>query len=217
LARASRKTAGPALDANMGFLLASQAVLPAVTDHAAIFNQAAALLLAALLVCPVVILTPQRPGRRVERIVQAICQDLLRLTTQVAPIDAAELEARSGRQILRLSLHLGQMASLPIPAGWSLLAVLSLGEAITRLEAFAADMEIDDRVRQELAASLLDLRRLREDPAGLAGDLEQRAQRLNDALGTAALLDVATSLRASHQLLTMAVVLAVPGVKPAAG
>jgi hypothetical protein len=53
LARASSRTAGPALDANMFFMLGSQAVLPAVTNRAVILNEAAALMLAAGLVTTV--------------------------------------------------------------------------------------------------------------------------------------------------------------------
>lgn len=109
LARASRKTTGPALDANMGFLLASQAVLPAVTDHATIFNQSAVLVLPAVLVCPVVILMSCGPVRHVNRAVEAVRRDLLRLTTQKIPPGETERDAGVTRQLLCLGLHLEKM------------------------------------------------------------------------------------------------------------
>jgi uncharacterized membrane protein YccC len=205
LARASRRTAGPALDANMCFLLASQAVLPPVTDRIVILNEAAALMLAAGLVCPVVMALPRRIGRRAKAAMEAIHQELLRMARQRAPEDPARREASAARQILRLSLHLGQMTGLRMPPRLSLLAVLNLGEAVARLQALLSRGELDSATRRELSEVPGILRRLREDPAGIAKQLERRAHALNDREAAEVLRDVAAGLRASQALLTLSI------------
>ncbi len=202
LARASRKTTGPALDANMGFLLASQAVLPAVTDHAVIFNQSAALVLAAVLVCPVVILMSRNPMRHVSRAIQAVRQDLLRLSARKATPGDTGQDADVTRLLLRLSLHLEKMTALPLPPDRSLLALLSLAEAIVRLRAYAGQPGLSDLARRNLSDDRLGLDRLQSDPGSLAADLCQMAAVMDDKQASDALLDVAAGLRASQGLLT---------------
>jgi uncharacterized membrane protein YccC len=205
LARASRRTAGPALDANMCFLLASQAVLPPVTDRVVILNEAAALMLAAGLVCPVVMALPRRVGRRAEAAMEAIHRDLLRMARQRAPEDPARREASAARQILRLSLHLGQMTGLRMPPRFSLLAVLNLGEAIARLQGLLTRHDLDGATRQVLSEVPAMLRCMREDPAGIAREIEHRARALDDRAAAEVLRDAAAGLRASQALLTLSI------------
>lgn len=205
LARASRKATGPALDANMGFLLASQAVLPAVTDHATIFNQSAALVLAAALVCPVVILMSRGPVRHVNRAVDAIRRDLLRLTARKVTQGETGQDADMTRQLLRLSLHLEKTTALPLPQDRSLLAILSLAEAIMRLRGYAGQPGLSDIALKNLGDDRLGLDRLQRDPANLAADLCQLASTMDDRQASDALLDVAAGLRASQGLLTLTV------------
>ncbi|MBV1799451.1 hypothetical protein KSF81_21750 [Siccirubricoccus sp. G192] len=94
------------------------------------------------------------------------------------------------------------MAGLPMRPGFSLLAVLNLGEAIARLQGFVARRDGDSALRQVLSDALLRLRQMREDPAGIAKDLEGQAHALADAEAAAILRDLAAGLRASRRLLT---------------
>jgi uncharacterized membrane protein YccC len=137
-ARASRKTALPALDANMCFLLASQAVLPPVTDPRAILNGGAALMLAAATVTIGFMLfprTPRDPRALAAGTARTIVNDLERLIAGTAlSLDA---DAHRARQVLRLMLHLGQVGDLRgMPSG-SILAALNLGNAIAELQALS--------------------------------------------------------------------------------
>jgi uncharacterized membrane protein YccC len=203
LAQASRRIAVPALDANMAFLLASQAVLPAVTDRAVILSEAAALVLAAGLVCSGFMLMPRRAGRRAKRAAEAIRRDLRRLATRrEPPAGAAGLEAVTARQVLRLGLQLGRMTDLRMPPRLSLVAVLNLGEAILRLRALATRRDLDDGARQVLSEALLGLGRMREDPVSVADAFERQASVLADGRAAEALRDAAADLRASRALLT---------------
>jgi uncharacterized membrane protein YccC len=171
LARASVRLGAPALDANMCFLLASQAVLPPVTDPAVILNGSAALMLAALLVAPGFMALPARGARESVRARAAIRDDLARMVRAAVPPDPERRRARATRQVLRLALHLEKAGAAEAPAG-SLLAALDLGEAIARLAGTAArDAEESAAAREALAA----LRGIDRDPTGVAARLEKLA------------------------------------------
>jgi uncharacterized membrane protein YccC len=137
-ARASRKTALPALDANMCFLLASQAVLPPVTDPRAILNGGAALILAAATVTIGFMLfprTPRDPRALAAGTARTIVNDLERLIAGTAL--SPDADAHRARQVLRLMLHLSQAGDLRgMPSG-SILAALNLGNAIAELQALS--------------------------------------------------------------------------------
>ena len=205
LARASRKTTMPAIDANMAFLLASQAVLPAVTDHATILAQTLALLIAVVLVCTAVILLPSRRFRRVGRAVQAIRSDLRRMATDHMPVDPLAGEVRATRHILRLSLHLSQLTDLPKPPGFSLLTVLNLADSIARLQGEMARPDLDEAEHRGLKQARLALARMTDDPEAVADELDRLAANLRAAPAIAALRHLAADLRASRALLTLAV------------
>ncbi|WP_445504535.1 FUSC family protein [Microvirga sp. G4-2] len=201
LTRASRKTAGPALDANMCFLLASQAVLPAITDRVVILNEATALMLGAGLATSSFMLLPPLRDRRAARAARAVGSDLLRMAKDAAGIGAPLQISRIRRQILRLSLHLGKANRLGTPSGWSLLDALSLAEAIGRLQTALAQPEADPASSSAIREALISLRNMLEDPTGIAEDLERQARSLPDQEAANLLLDAAGALRASRSLL----------------
>lgn len=201
LARASWKTAGPALDANMCFMLASQAVLPAVTDPAIIFSEAAALLLGAVFVVSGVLMLPSRPDRQAMRAAEALGADLLRMTRPGSPPDPATRQARTTRQILRLSLHLEKAAGMPVPPGVSLLAPLELAEAIGRLHDLLARADIAGAARRVPSKALEALQRMREDPEGVAEALEHLADAAGEDEAADILREAVAALRAGAPIL----------------
>jgi uncharacterized membrane protein YccC len=202
LARASRRSAGPALDANMCFLLASQAVLPAMTDRATILNEAAALTLAVGVVTSGFMLVPHRPERRALRAAGAVRTDLQRMARLPAPADPAMRQRGLARQILRLGLHLERVVPLGTEPGWSLLAALNLGDTIGAIQARLAAPGEDPRTAAELSAVLAALDNAAADPVHTALDLEARAARLPDPAAAELLRDAAAALKASRSLLS---------------
>ncbi|MEH3085071.1 MAG: FUSC family protein [Xylophilus ampelinus] len=160
LARASRRTALPALDANMCFMLASQAGMPAA-GASAILQGGAALLLAAGAVSALFLALPRREDKQLAEAVGAIRQDLRRMVA--APGDAAagraaaDWQARGSRQILRLMVHLGRAGQLGDRVPRGILAALNLGHALDRLRAAGRRPDLDPAHREALdeAAGLL--------------------------------------------------------------
>jgi uncharacterized membrane protein YccC len=197
LARASRKTAGPALDANMCFLLASQAVLPAVTDRVVILNEAAALMLGAGLVTSGCMLLPPRQAMRAAK---AIGVDLLRMAKDGGNLDPTFQTGRIRRQILRLSLHLEKAVHLGSQPGWSLLGALNLGEAIGRLQLALSGPGVDPLSSSVIREALASVGNMLKDPAGVAERLEGQARSVADKEIADLLRDVASALRASRSL-----------------
>lgn len=202
LARASRKTAGPALDANMCFLLASQAALPAVTDRAVIMNQAAALMLGASLVSVGFMLLPPMANRRTTLIARAIGADLLRMLKDRRTGDQAPQTERIRRQILRLSLHLDKAALPGFRSGWSLLGALNLADAIASLRSISMQRILDPTASTAIREAKASLRSMFEDPVGVAYSLERQAGLLADEEVADLLCDAASALRASRSLLS---------------
>jgi uncharacterized membrane protein YccC len=197
LARASRRMMGPALDANMCFMLASQAVLPAVTDRAIILNEAAALMLAAGLVSGAGALLPSRAPRRAARATRAVGDELETLARR--PVASGEATARASRGLLRLGLHIERaIGPDPVPGG-GLLAAYNLGAAILRLRALLADPSLEAGASAVISDALQALAGMRADPPGTAARLEA----LLPAAGPAepVLRDAAGALRACRRLL----------------
>lgn len=135
LARTSRKTAMSALDANMCFLLASQAVLPAVTDTAAILSGSLALLLAGTLVTTGFRLLPRRSDPLAFDAAKLILRDLHRLISGTRARKDEEWQPRALRQTLRMMLHLGRANTLREKTPKGMLAALSLGNAVVNIRA----------------------------------------------------------------------------------
>lgn len=129
-ARVSPHTAKPAIDANMCFLLASQAVLPAVTDPFVILSEAAALMLAAIVTTTGFILIPRRPAREAARTLTAIRRDLERLAAGRSAGGGEHWDLGVTRQILRLTLHVSRAGDDIAQRPSGLLDVINLGHAI---------------------------------------------------------------------------------------
>ncbi|MES2533560.1 MAG: FUSC family protein [Pseudomonadota bacterium] len=170
-ARFSRRTAMPALDANMCFMLGSQAGMPAA-GAAQILNGAAALLLAAALVGFGFWLAPDRSAERSRGFAQAIRRDLQRLLYDTRP--TADWHARSSRRILRLMLDL-QRAGRHGEAPAGLLAAANLGHAVVALQGMAASSPSGTDQRAYIERTLQAIRGFEADPLAVAEVLERLA------------------------------------------
>ncbi len=193
-ARASRRTAIPAIDANMGFLMAGQAVLPAITDRAAIFTSSAALVASALMVAPAFMFARPSGGRALEA-ASLIRRDLRRLLEQKRAPNPVEWQAQTSRQILRLTLHLGRAGQLQRRFPGGLVASLDLGHTIFSLRALGSGA---DSVQRAFAA----LDAFDADPRGTAATLRALAIESEDLAVSRTLLDVADALEGSADFLS---------------
>ncbi|HAE49186.1 MAG: hypothetical protein CMO30_25235 [Tistrella sp.] len=189
LGRASTRTALPALDANMCFLLASQAGMPAA-GAPEILAGSAALILGAALVAGTCIALPRRPEGQAARVAALLRDDLRRLITGPATeAAAARHAARSTRGILRLMLHLGRAGGTAALPGRPL-AVLVLARAVAMLAAHPEG-------RPGLAA----LAGFAQDPAGTARELEALSAAAADPDLGRSLLLAAAALKAGGRIL----------------
>lgn len=179
LARAHPKTAIPAVDANMCFLLGSQAGMPAIAAGG-ILAGSAALILAALIVMGTVIgFARLRLGRRAP-IARTVIADLRRLLHR--PPDLARHPV--AHDLLRITLHLVREGELRGNLPRELLAALGLAQAMVALHGGAAPAS---------AEALRLLEDFDRDPEGVARRLAalDPAPAVADAaanLGTAAVL-----------------------------
>lgn len=191
-ARAHPRTAAPAIDANMCFLLASQVGMPATSDVAAIVSDASALGLAAAVIAGPFILRPRRTERQAMDAAAVIRRDLQRILEAGTASDAVDWHARGARQILRLTLHLGRARELGArwPAG--LLAALNLGQAMIDLQ----QQGMPEVVKVLLAALLQQRMSPRETALALqaVADAETHAGRRQAIAGLAATLFLAADL-----------------------
>lgn len=124
----------PAVDANMCFLLASQAGMPAA-GTIEVMTGSGALLVGALSVGVGFLLFPRRPEESLKLMARAISRDLAKLLQGHAWSRERWL-ARCGRTILLLMSNAQTVGSAP-PQG--LLALLNLGQAIIDLHELSRD------------------------------------------------------------------------------
>ena len=223
LARAGRRTAIPAIDFNMGFLLAGQIGMGAA-GAAAILGGSAALGLAAGVVCLGFILMPTPPYRRAMAAAEAIRRDLARLIARREPTGPARWHPRTAREILRLTLQLSRAGALlpeegraeaggagasrktadrsppAFGAPGGILAALSFGHAIGDLQDAAADPALDQPSRASARAALATLHRFAADPQGIAQALAAQARGVADGDTRAAIEDAAGALAAGAAL-----------------
>lgn len=197
LLRAHPRTAIAGVDANMCFLLASQAGTTVMASSLEVVGGSAALASAACLVAGNYILMPRSSVRQAEETAEVIRRDLLRMV-EPDPGDAIEdWRARGSRQILRLSLHLGRSKDLGKRWPKGILAVLSLGHAIEQLH--ETPDSLAGTVKTEAFGAL---RHLAEDPMRTTMALRSLAAgNIEEALRTV-LLDLAEGLEKSADLLT---------------
>ena len=196
--RAHPRTTLVGVDANMCFLLASQAGTAAVVSPAHVIGGAAALAAAAGLVAGNYILMPRSSVRAAEETVGVIRRDLLRMV-ESEPGDVLDgWRARGSRQILRLSLHLGRSKELGERWPKGMLAVLNLGHAIEGLRG------VPDSVSGPVKAEALRaLQGLAEDPLRTVRALRGLASAGSTEPVRGLLLDAARGLELAADLLTL--------------
>lgn len=186
-ARMHPKTAIAAIDANMCFLLASQAGMPATEDIARIVGDSLALVVPAALLASGFMLLPRRAERQAMDAASTIRRDLSRIIESGADIDGVDWHARGGRQILRLTLHLGRAEGLAERWPEGLLVTLNFGQALIDLQ----KLGMPAAVKIQLAALLQRLvppQQVVQALVALAEAAENIAQR--DAIGALARLAV---------------------------
>lgn len=132
IARAHPRTSIAGIDANMCFLLASQAGVAGAVPAAAVVSDAVALLLPAVLLGGLFIWRPRKAERQAEDAAATIRRDLCRILER-DDAQSTAWEARGMRQILRLTLHLSRAGRVARfwPSG--LLAVLNVGHTLIEL------------------------------------------------------------------------------------
>jgi len=133
LGRASQRFTQPALHANIGFFLASQAALPAAATPGAIWSGSLSLAVVVALVTGSFIWLPRDPRRQAAQAAETVRDDLRRLLARRHDAQA-DWQARTARQILRLTLHLGRAEELGARLPSGMLAALNLGHAIGDLQ-----------------------------------------------------------------------------------
>ncbi|WP_332670890.1 FUSC family protein [Aromatoleum sp.] len=201
--RANPRTGIAAIDANMCFMLASQAGMPAVDDVGRVLADSAALAVAAGLMAGLFVLLPRRAQRQAFDAAAVIRRDLQRILEADAG-DRLAWHARASRAILRLTLHLGRAKTLGErwPAG--LVATLNLGHALIDLRKHG----MPESVRTLLASMLQQKRTPRQTVTALdtlAGGIDdagtrRQLGRLSLALDRAAdLLTFGLAAPASHE------------------
>lgn len=203
-ARVGRKTALAGIDANMCFMLVSQAVLPAVSnDPSRILSGAAALMLAAIMVTGSFILLPRDPVSLAEDAAQEIVSDLRRLSLRTSKLDAVGWRRRALRQILRLMLHLGRASNLRETVPQGMLAALNLGNAIVDIQSLSGRIRLSTSTGQTLEEALGLLADFALDPRSIASKLIILADRLDDTTAACALQDAAHALQQGADLIQM--------------
>ncbi|MFT4174212.1 MAG: FUSC family protein [Rhodocyclaceae bacterium] len=174
LMRVHPRTTIAAVDANMCFMLASQAGMPAAAAGEITLG-ALALLLGAALVMGGFVVLPRRADLHARAAAETLLRDLERLVAAPAEAMTGAWQAHNARQILRLMLHLGRAGGQlgeAAPAG--LLASLNLAHAIAALQAHAGDTWQGAQALNSLTA----LTGLRHDAGAVAAALWQQAAAL---------------------------------------
>ncbi len=196
LARASHRTAMPALDANMCFMLASQAVLPAITDVHTILIDSAALVVAAGVVVAGFLWLPQDPDRRLRKAAIATRRDLTRLLHPGNKLEYGQLL----RHLLRLTLHLSRTeATLKSQDPSGLLAILN---AAHTLEFLHKRLPTLTQAEQQVGTLAFDaLGEFASDPVSSLAKVKKLALAYPDSVLSPYLHDLADELRSSLALL----------------
>ncbi|QHI98668.1 hypothetical protein GT347_12090 [Xylophilus rhododendri] len=180
LARAYPRTALPALDANMCFMLGSQAGMPEA-GPAEILGGSLALALAALLVVGALLLSPERRDARLHALLAGLRRDIGRRQAAVA---------RAALQLLGEYQRLGRSASLP--AG--LLSALGFSASLGQLREFG----------EPTAAGVRVLEGFGQDPAGTADEAVRLAHQAPNPVIGLEYCDAADALRSGSAWLAAA-------------
>ncbi len=198
--RAGRRTGLAGIDANMCFMLASQAVLPAeLGSPVRIISGAAALMLAALMVTSGFFFLPRDPVPLAADAARQIVSDLRRLALRASTLDGDGWRPRALRQMLRLMLHLGRDGNLRRTTPQGVLAVFSLGNAIIDIQCLSGRAGTPAGAARDAALGLLADFAL--EPDSMASELIILANGLDDAAAASALQDAAHALQLGAPLI----------------
>ena len=162
--RAHPRTAIAGVDANMCFLLASQAGSTAAATAGTAVKESLALAAGAALMAGGYMLLPRRAVRQAGEAAEVIRSDLRRMVEPNPEAASIDWRARSSRQILRLVLHLGRAKELGDRWPTGLLATMNLGYGLEQLHNHPTPSPA-------LTAALTVLRRLAEAPREVAAEL----------------------------------------------
>lgn len=198
-ARKHPRTAMPALDFNMCFLLASQAGDSHGASAAVILGDSLGLVLAAAVVCVGFILLPRRGELRAREASALIRRDVRRMIMW-GPSDASGWQARTSRQILRLALRLGRAQALTQRWPKGMLATLNLGYWLDELHRDDSTTP-DTQAKQARLDALAVLQRHAQHPVQAADALHRLADALPDSPTRQLLLNLATALPQAADLL----------------
>lgn len=190
--RASHRFAVQAIDANMCFMLASQASMPAASSSA-IISSSVALLLGASLVGSSFLLFPRTVQHTLRLTAEAILGDFRTLLRDTNAFSRERWLALAGRRILRLMAHT-QSTTTP-PAG--LLALLNLGQSIIDLH-HLGQQPGHRAIYQEAIARLTDFER---QPQATAEFLLRLSEDSHDRWLAVTLQTLAHALLASRSTL----------------
>lgn len=194
LARAHPTTAVAAIDANMCFMLASQAGRPAVIPDIALI-EGAAMVMGTALISGGFYLLPRQPHRRALHTVKSIRKDIERLV--VRPTRNETWHPMANRKILRLTLHLRQAEKYDNDVWTGLLALINLAHAIITLHQRRATGE-PNAIR-----ALSSLYLCEQDPIGTSTALHHLSQQTNDTALKMVLNSACLSILQSERLLAM--------------
>jgi len=191
--RTHPRTAIAAIDANMCFLLASQAGMSATDDVGRIIGDSVALIFPAAVLAGVFIFWPRRAERQAADAATMIRRDLYRIIDSRLNVDAVDWQARGSRQIMRLTLHLGRAEGLGKRWPEGLLATLNVGQAMIDLQRLG----MPEAARALLTAML----RQQMPPQQAAQALFTLAEAADDDMHRKAIRALATMLSLAADLL----------------
>lgn len=176
LARASKRYMFAALDANMSFLIASQAVWPhLVSDPFHIISESISLMAAAAIVSSGFIFLPRSDDRKANHAALLLKKELHQLIHKTGT-NLHEWEARSSRHVIRLMLNITQSHALHHMAPRYSIASLNFGHSASQLLKILP--KLTDESRYILHQLPEDLKTFEQDPVQLAARLMQYAQEL---------------------------------------
>ncbi|MCP3097994.1 FUSC family protein [Myxococcus sp. K15C18031901] len=210
VARTAARTALPAIDGNMCFLLASQAGMPAA-GASAILGGGAALVLAAGLVSAGFVFLPRDSERQARGAALRVRDELERLLTRGSAANLQAWQADTARQLLRLLQHLGRAGQLGREGLDGLLATLNLGDAITRLRTLATSAALAPGPRHATEEALRTLARLAREPERVAAELSALVAHTEAGPARRAIEAATDALAESQGLLTSTGLTAKPG------
>jgi uncharacterized membrane protein YccC len=197
LARMHPKTAAPALDANLVFLMASHATLAVPSSAANIWIDSVTLTAGIALTCMAFMLLPPSMRKR-SRALAAVFDDIQRLVKMAKP--KPQDTALMLRRVIALTRHSQPNESFT-HAGHSLIAVINVAEALQRLRSIQISLDVGSHEDREISQALDEICHVRAVPLDVANHLSAKAQALKGHSAAEALTDAANAIRSCHAIL----------------